>query len=345
MGTIVDEICAAAIARDKKLLCNLPPEGLETGNDLITAVTWLMEKCYELGFEPICWLIKEGIDPGCIVCGVALSSANQTDMISILKYARECTQVSIEEIMESARAYGKDLEFCSALKTKLEKYFLALDELSAQRSEFNQAVAKNQLLPVNVYVIQSAITLRLWSHIFILLAQCVDEKTYYAMVDTNSGEWEGLDWHASKQPCSRGFFVGKLKKMIDELKADGTCAMETGTCLPAYLTYTPLSIPGNIFEMKRAWEEYRISHPYQRLTHNCADVTEWFLEKYANFPKSRACVAPVTCNPVMSCCWLPSFFQCCTLPDRVMDHITYTKEQPSREKYRDAAKPVLRIMQ
>lgn len=337
MANMVEEIYAIAISRDEKRLRGLP-EGWQTGNDLIIVAMRLMEGCCEPGWGGICWLISQRIDPDRIVCGVVLSSELLVNVISILKYARACGQVSIDKVVALASDYGKDLEFCRELKISLEKYFLDLDDLTAQWSEFNQAVAENRasLEPVNVYVIQKTLMLRLFSHIFIVLEQRVGEKTYYSMIDVNDVKLTEVDWYASYQPCSRGFFVEELQKIIGALKKNEECV---DTCWN--LSHISFSVQGNILNMKNDWEEYRKTHPYQMVMHNCADATEWFLEKYINIPKSRACAAPVSCNPVVLCCWLPSFFQCCTLPDRVMDHVKYTQEQFSEQNALNSPEPNL----
>lgn len=66
---------------------------------------------------------------------------------------------------------------------------------------------------------------------------------------------------------------------------------------------------------------------------NCADATEWFLEKYGNIPKSSPCSKPISCN-YWSCCFfvpvfVPSFLYpgCCTLPGRVADNTRYQLEK------------------
>lgn len=53
---------------------------------------------------------------------------------------------------------------------------------------------------------------------------------------------------------------------------------------------------------------------------NCADLSAWFLENFADIPNPSSCGAPLSCNWLGICIVLPSFLQCCTLPSRVIDY-------------------------
>ena len=62
---------------------------------------------------------------------------------------------------------------------------------------------------------------------------------------------------------------------------------------------------------------------------NCADASEWFLEEFADIEKSASCAKPISCDYVGFGCWLPSFFQCCTLPGRVVSNTQHQLEKIS----------------
>lgn len=82
-------------------------------------------------------------------------------------------------------------------------------------------------------------------------------------------------------------------------------------------------IDGVLNEIIHSWnQEYQkySDVPAELCFNNCADVTAWFLKKYAKIQIPSRCSAPITCNYVTCGLFAPSFLQCCTTPGRVMDY-------------------------
>lgn len=85
---------------------------------------------------------------------------------------------------------------------------------------------------------------------------------------------------------------------------------------------TIIEIDNDLNNIITAWNK-KYEEEYDNLqcfSNNCADVSAWFLEEFANIPNPGKNNPPFTINYV--CCGLfaPSFLQCCTLPGRVFDY-------------------------
>ena len=68
---------------------------------------------------------------------------------------------------------------------------------------------------------------------------------------------------------------------------------------------------------------------------NCADLSAWFLEEFADIPNPSYCGVPLSCNWLGLCIMLPSFLQCCTLPGRVIDYTEHALKEQGLTKHQN----------
>jgi hypothetical protein len=158
---------------------------------------------------------------------------------------------------------------------------------------------RNVVGKIEVYVFHFALLLPIHplnTHILCLLVQSMNGKKYYCSTDD-----------------------------LAVLEFNGTLSIEKSCLHSANQQF--IEIQGNIHEIARDIKKYEDEHPYNFCTENCGDEVEWFLEKYADIPNASSCSKPVTCNIATCCICLPSFFQPCTLPGRVMDNVQYKIEK------------------
>ncbi len=87
-----------------------------------------------------------------------------------------------------------------------------------------------------------------------------------------------------------------------------------------------LEIDANLSDLISAWRNKYHAEYFTCCYNNCADVSAWFLETYADIPNPGNCASPVTINYLFCGFFAPSFLQCCTLPGRVMDYVEDSQE-------------------
>jgi hypothetical protein len=84
-------------------------------------------------------------------------------------------------------------------------------------------------------------------------------------------------------------------------------------------------IDADIQEILRWWDFERPGHNI--ISSNCGDITQAFLEKFAQIPKPCALAAPFTLNHLALVICLPSFLPMgITLPGRILDHAKFHVE-------------------
>lgn len=123
-------------------------------------------------------------------------------------------------------------------------------------------------------------------------------------------------WATAKRRLDKTVRVRENDMFIDKpyadfiLSADERCA---------------ILIDAELEEIMDAWaiqQSETTEHCYQAVNHNCADAVIWFLNRYANMPKPSWDSRPMTCHHAFFCCPIPSFFNCISIPERVMASIT-----------------------
>lgn len=83
-----------------------------------------------------------------------------------------------------------------------------------------------------------------------------------------------------------------------------------------------IEIDQDLSQIIEAWKaKYRAEEEdFGCIVNNCADVSAWFLETFANITNPGRCDLPITVNYLTCGIFAPSFLQCCTLPGRVFDY-------------------------
>ncbi|OGT48030.1 MAG: hypothetical protein A3E82_04540 [Gammaproteobacteria bacterium RIFCSPHIGHO2_12_FULL_38_11] len=173
---------------------------------------------------------------------------------------------------------------------------------------------------ITVHIAKFTNTCAMTSHILLILEQTINDETFYFPIDTSI---------SSDDPITK---PAKLDSDINKRKASNPEYRDYEYCVGLierakikcdifkFCSYMTISIYGNIHTIAQECQQYQKENPYNVCTQNCADLSEWFLEKYANVPKSRSSEAfqGFDCSLVALCICLPHFLQCCTLPGRVM---------------------------
>lgn len=164
-------------------------------------------------------------------------------------------------------------------------------------------------------------------HIFIILKKTYDQNLSCHFFINTDPSFNTQNPELSKKEVIQNL-SGEWKTIIETLEKNGEFIKKSDGCFKELgFKYISLKISGNIFTIAKECKHFLENNPYDLFENNCADITAWFLEKYVNIPKISPCVLPLTCDRVGYGCWLPSFFQCVSLPGRLQKNIEYQKEK------------------
>lgn len=175
---------------------------------------------------------------------------------------------------------------------------------------------------ITVHMAKFTNTCALTAHILLILEQTINDETLYFPLDTSLPLDDPITKPA-KLDSDINKRVASNAEYRDYMYCIGLIAQAKNKCdIFKFCSYITFPIEGNIHTIAQECRNYQTENPYNLCSQNCGDLLEWFLEKYANVAKSRSLEAPKNfdCSLVALCICLPNFFQCCTLPGRVMSN-------------------------
>jgi hypothetical protein len=143
------------------------------------------------------------------------------------------------------------------------------------------------------------------SHSEIILEQATEQGNLYYQIDIGSS------------PQKNGVINSK------------TCLESLNEASESHI----IEIDNELNDIIKAWQQKYTNDEkdFSCISYNCADISSWFLEEFANIPNPGNCNSPITTNYLCCGIFAPSFLQCCTLPGRVFDYAKAAKSDEINE--------------